>query len=138
MRRALLFVVLALLAAQFVPVDRDNPPVLGEIETPPEVQAILERSCYDCHSNQTRWPWYSRVAPVSWLVASDVHEAREHLNFSAWDSYSGDKRREFREEIRENVEEGEMPLWFYLPMHPKARLDTADVKRISRWTRDGR
>ncbi|MGE4650049.1 MAG: heme-binding domain-containing protein, partial [Myxococcota bacterium] len=54
------------------------------------------------------------------------------------DSYSTDKRREFREEIRENVEEGEMPLWFYLPMHPKARLDAADVQRISRWTRDGR
>ena len=138
MRRTLLFAALALLAAQCVPVDRDNPPVLGEIETPPEVHAILERSCYDCHSNQTRWPWYSRVAPVSWLVASDVHEAREHLNFSAWDSYSTDKRREFREEIRENVEEGEMPLWFYLPMHPKARLDAADVQRISRWTRDGR
>lgn len=110
--RALLFAVFALLAAQWVPVDRDNPPVLGEIESPPEVHAILERSCYDCHSNQTRWPWYSRMAPVSWLVASDVHEGREHLNFSAWRSDSTDKRHELREEIRKNVEEGEMPLWF--------------------------
>ncbi|MFP8876873.1 MAG: heme-binding domain-containing protein [Myxococcota bacterium] len=138
MRRALLFAVFALLAAQWVPVDRDNPPVLGEIESPPEVHAILERSCYDCHSNQTRWPWYSRMAPVSWLVASDVHEGHEHLNFSAWRSDSTDKRHELREEIRKNVEEGEMPLWFYLPLHPKARLDAADLQRLSRWTRDGR
>ena len=138
MRRALLLAALTFLVAQAIPVKRDNPPAEGEISAPPAVQALLKRSCYDCHSNQTRWPWYARVAPVSWLVAHDVHEGREHLNFSTWGRYSADERREHVEEIRENVEEGEMPLWFYLPLHPEAKLTAADVERIARWTRHGR
>ena len=138
MRRLIVIAVVALLASQLIPIDRDNPPVKGEVSPPSAVHAILKRSCYDCHSNETHWPWYASVAPVSWLVASDVHEAREHLNFSTWQGYSADKRRELREEIRENVENGEMPLWFYLPMHPNARLSAADVQSIARWTRDGR
>ena len=138
MRRILLYAALAVVAAQAIPVDRNNPPVQGEVEAPPEVRTILERSCYDCHSNQTDWPWYSRVAPISWLVSFDVHEGREHLNFSEWNGYSADKQRELREEIREVLKEGEMPLWFYLPMRPEARTDAADVERITRWTRDGR
>ena len=138
MRRALLLAALPFLIAQAIPVKRDNPPAEGEISAPPAVQALLKRSCYDCHSNQTRWPWYARVAPVSWLVAHDVHEGREHLNFSTWGRYSADERREQVEEIRENVEKGEMPLWFYLPLHPEAKLTAADVERIARWTRHGR
>ena len=138
MRRALLLAALTFLVAQAIPVKRDNPPAEGEISAPPAVQALLKRSCYDCHSNQTRWPWYARIAPVSWLVAHDVHEGREHLNFSTWGRYSADERREHVEEIRENVEEGEMPLWFYLPLHPEAKLTAADVERIARWTRHGR
>ncbi len=77
-----------LVVAQFVPIETSNPPVTADIGTPADVKGILERSCYDCHSNVTTWPWYSRVAPFSWLVAYDVAEAREHLNFSEWDQLS--------------------------------------------------
>ena len=131
MKRRLLLSLLAIfIAIQFVPVDRSNPPVTGEVPAPPEVMEIFKRSCFDCHSNETVWPWYSRVAPVSWLVAYDVDEGREHLNFSQWTSYSGEDQHELREEVWEEVEEGEMPLWFHLPMHPEARLSDEDKELI--------
>jgi hypothetical protein len=132
-RIALAFAAL-LLVAQVVPITRENPPHQGEVPAPQEVRAILERSCYDCHSRETRWPWYGYVAPVSWLLARDIQEAREHLDFTAWDTYSEKKRREHFEEIWEEVEEGEMPLWFYLPLHPEARLSERDLAHLKEWT----
>jgi hypothetical protein len=123
----------ALLLIQFVPVNRENPPVESEVPAPPQVRQILERSCYDCHSHQTRWPWYGYVAPLSWLVAHDVSEAREHLNFSTWDRYDAKKRRKNLEELWEEVEEGEMPLWYYLPLHPEARLGEAELAQLRSW-----
>ena len=122
-----------LVVAQFVPVDRSNPPVTAEIDAPADVKEILQGSCYDCHSNATTWPWYSRVAPFSWLVAYDVAEAREHLNFSEWDQLSTEDQLEAIEEVWEEVEEGEMPLWFYLPLHPEARLSATDLEVLKRW-----
>jgi hypothetical protein len=81
--RTAVFSLLALgILIQLIPIRRDNPPATGSVAAPPEVMSILRRSCYDCHSNETIWPWYSRVAPVSWLVARDVHEGRRHVNFS--------------------------------------------------------
>src|SRR5450759_484008 len=77
-------VVVALGAIQLIPVDRTNPPVQKEMPAPPDVQAILRRSCYDCHSNETVWLWYSKVAPISWLVSRDVRQGRRELNFSDW------------------------------------------------------
>ena len=126
--------VIAFIGAQFVPVERTNPPVTGEIEAPVQVSEILKRSCYDCHSNESEWPWYSRVAPASWLVVSDVNEAREHMNFSEWNKYSQEKKEEKIEEIWEEVESGEMPLWFYVPLHPEAKLSAADKELIHKWT----
>lgn len=118
---------------QFIPVDTTNPPVTANVEAPAEVKTILQTSCYDCHSNQTRWPWYSRIAPISWLIAHDVQEAREHLNFSEWDRLGADERGEMIEEIWEEVEGGEMPLWFYLPMHPEARIEDRDRQILKTW-----
>lgn len=126
-------VVLLFVALQLGPVEMTNPPVTAGIETPSDVKEILERSCYDCHSNETRWPWYSRVAPFSWLVAHDVEEGREHLNFSEWDQLSTEEQVEAMEEAWEEVEEGEMPLWFYLPMHPEARISKSDRATLKRW-----
>src|SRR5260370_21785207 len=74
----------ALIVAQFFRVDRSNPPVASDLRAPPDVKGILRRACYDCHSNETRWPWYTHVAPVSWLMAYDVHEGRHRLNYSNW------------------------------------------------------
>lgn len=83
----------------------------------------MRRACFDCHSNQTVWPWYSYVAPVSWLVQNDVDGGRQHLNFSEWD-----RPQRHAKDVAAQVKQGEMPLWFYLPMHPAARL-TAEEKR---------
>ena len=120
---------------QFVPVRRDNPPVLTDVEAPREVKAILERSCYDCHSNRTRWPWYSRVAPVSWLVARDVHEGREELNFSDWPAFDLEKQDDHLKHIKKQVEKGKMPLPIYLSMHPRARLSESERRIVVDWAR---
>ena len=92
--------------------------------------AILTRACRDCHSNDTRWPWYSQVAPMSWLVWRDVHEGREHLNFSEWGTYDQERRAHEAKAICNATVDGEMPLWFYLPMHPDARLTSEDTEQL--------
>ena len=101
---------------QLVPRGREhsNPPVTGEPEwNSPTTRETFMQVCGDCHSHETHWPWYSHVAPVSWLVEHDVEEAREHFNVSAWDVGHG-----HADEAAEEYEEGEMPLWFYTPLHP--------------------
>ena len=128
-----LLLLLGFVGIQFVPVERSNPPVEEEIAAPPEVAAILERACYDCHSHETRWPWYSRVAPVSWLVAEDVKDGRRHLNFSRWNQYDERRRAGKLREVVELTSEGEMPLWFYLPLHPSARLSSDDLETLAKW-----
>lgn len=119
---------------QFVPVDRSNPPASAPLNAPPEVVEVLRQSCYDCHSNEVRWPWYSKVAPVSWLVAKDVREARAELNFSTWGALSSAQQAELREECLEEASEGEMPLWFYTPLHPEAKLTDADLAILRSWS----
>jgi cytochrome c551/c552 len=124
----------ALGAAQVFRIDRTNPPVTGDIAAPSEVKAVLRRACYDCHSNETVWPWYSEVAPVSWLLAHDVGEGRDELNFSAWAAYTPAQRRKKLKESAEEVAEGGMPPWYYVLMHPEARLGPADRGLLRDWT----
>jgi hypothetical protein len=101
-----------------------NPPVVREPSwRDPEARALAVRACFDCHSNETAWPWYTKVAPFSWTVARDVAEGRAVLNFSDW----GSARGEGAEEMAEVVLEGEMPPAIYLLMHPSAALDAAEV-----------
>ena len=126
--------VLGLGVIQLLPVDRVNPPVTGEISAPDEVMAVLRSSCYDCHSNETRWPWYSKVAPVSWRIAQHVRMGRERLNFSQWQSLLAEDQEEAREEIWEAVEKGAMPLSDYLRMHPQAVLTDPQREALRRWT----
>jgi hypothetical protein len=135
MRGALLLVLLWGLL-QLVPVQLENPTGSGEIAPPPEVRQILKRSCYDCHSNETRWPWYAAVAPASWLMSWDVGEARSHLNFSSWRDYDDSEREDLYGDIWDEVDEGAMPRWYYLPLHREAELSDADRKAIYRWTQD--
>lgn len=132
-RVLLLLVAVGLILIQFVPVDRSNPPVTGEISANDHVLAVFRRSCYDCHSNETRWPWYSRVAPISWQIAEHVREGRERLNFSSWQELSSDDREEATEEIWELVERGAMPLPSYLRMHPEAVLSDLQLDALRRW-----
>lgn len=122
-------------AIQFIPVDRSNPPVEQDVAAPAAVKPVLRESCYDCHSNETTWPWYSYVAPASWLVAGDVHEAREHLNFSTWNRLSPNERADVIREVWKEVRAGEMPLPFYVLAHPSAKLTTQDRTALRDWAR---
>jgi hypothetical protein len=139
MKRILVYVLGALalvfVAIQIVPVERTNPPVQTEVSAPPEVMRVLEKSCYDCHSHETVWPWYSRVAPVAWWVAHDVAEGREHLNFSTWNVYDERERAHNLEEIVEEVEAGKMPLPKYLRQHPDARVTPEELAILREWAR---
>lgn len=116
-----------LVLVQAVPYGRahDNPPVSAEPAwDSPATRDLAVRACYDCHSNETAWPWYTNVAPVSWLTTRDVEEGRRKLNFSEW----GIGEQE-ADEMIEVVEEGEMPPVFYRWMHPNARL--SEVERLA-------
>ncbi|WP_296461270.1 heme-binding domain-containing protein [Rubinisphaera sp.] len=134
-RRLAVFGLVLFLGLQLVPIDRHNPEVVADINAPEEVKLILRRACYDCHSNETKWPWYSYVAPGSWLMAKDVREGRDYLNFSEWgDYYEMEETPEyFLDECFGSIESGEMPLWFYLPMHPEAKLTAEDMKILKEW-----
>lgn len=135
LKRLGLALVVVVIGIQFIPVDRTNPPVTGEIPASEPVKAILQRSCYDCHSNRTVWPWYAHIAPVSLLVARDVHEGRRHANFSVWDTYTPARQAKVVKEIGEQVAKGEMPMFIYLPLHPSARMSDQDKAVIADWVK---
>ncbi len=125
-----------LVAAQVVRIDRSNPPVEQDVAAPPEVDVVLRRACYDCHSNETVWPWYSNVAPVSWLLARDVTEGRRELNFSTWNLYDAKKKAKKLKESVEEMAEGEMPPWFFVAVHRDAALAPGDIERLRTWAAD--
>jgi len=132
-----LFLLVVFVAIQFFGEERTNPPVGSEIQAPEDVQAILRRSCYDCHSNETRWPWYSRIAPVSWYTIEHVNHARSDLNFSEWPTFDPEEQEHLLEEIVEQVEKGEMPLASYLWIHQGARLSDEERARLMEWAGPG-
>ncbi|GMV04592.1 MAG: hypothetical protein AMXMBFR53_08720 [Gemmatimonadota bacterium] len=125
-----------LVVAQFIPVDRSNPPVSAALVPPAgQVGDIMRAACNDCHTHETVWPWYSRVAPVSLLVADHVVEGREHLNFSTWGEQTAKRRDHKLEEFIEMVEDGAMPLRSYTLAHPEARLSDSDRQLLIEWAR---
>ena len=124
-------VVLLIIGIQLIPAGRTNPEVISDFDGPAEVKAILQRSCYDCHSNETVWPWYSHVAPLSWFVVHHVDEGRMHLNFSNWEPVR--MIPYVREEIYKEVAEGNMPLKSYVLIHRKARLSAAEKDILQAW-----
>jgi hypothetical protein len=141
----LLAIVIALFAViQLFPPDRTNPPVdpslriQAHVAVPSDITAIFERSCRDCHSNETRWPWYSHVAPASWLLAYDVRHGRDEMNLSEWGGYDAEDASYLLEEACEMVTEGEMPLRPYTWLHPGAKLAAGDVERLCEWTEAAR
>jgi heme-binding protein len=124
-----------LIAIQLVPIERTNPPVESEVPVAAELKTVFRRSCYDCHSNETTWPWYARVAPVSWLVANDVKEGRREVNFSAWSQYTENRRARKLKEIVEQVEQNKMPQWYYVLLHRDAKLSASEKEMILKWAR---
>jgi hypothetical protein len=122
------WVLLVAVLIQFVPFGHDhtNPPVRREPAwDSPQTKDLMRRACFDCHSNQTTWPWYSNVAPVSWLVQRDVNGGRSHLDFSQWDL-----PQRHAKDVAAEVRAGDMPPWFYLPMHSAARLTDAERQSL--------
>ena len=137
MKKIIITLVVILIGIQFIPVDRKNPPVTMDINAPENISSILRTSCYDCHSNETSWPLYSYIAPVSFLLAGDVKEGRKHLNFSEWDKYSSDKQIKLLEEMIEEVEKENMPLTIYTFTHPNSKLDSNRFKLLKQWVKSG-
>ncbi|MFD2200819.1 heme-binding domain-containing protein [Shivajiella indica] len=101
-----------------------------------DVAALLKKSCYDCHSNESVFPWYSHIAPSSWLVAKDIREGREELNFSEWENYDMMKKLSLLDDIAIAVKEGEMPMQIYLLMHPSSKLDENQRQSIIDWAEE--
>lgn len=136
LRKGMFVLLVVVGAAQFARPARTNPSVdrshavQAYLQAGHPAAAVITRACGDCHSNETRWPWYSRVAPVSWLVAHDVNEGREAVNFSTWGMYSPDRQRKLLAKACDEVREGEMPMFVYTLMHTDARLSAADVQSI--------
>lgn len=119
---------------QAFPVHRDNPPVTSDVTAPGAVHRILVTSCYDCHSHRTRWPWYSHIAPVSWLIASDVREARDRLNFSQWDKYNDAARTYLTADIVKEVSGGDMPPLSYRLMHRDTLVSPESLAILKAWS----
>ncbi|HEV2202082.1 MAG TPA: heme-binding domain-containing protein [Bryobacteraceae bacterium] len=115
-----------------------NQPILQEAQIDPETLAIVQQACQNCHSENTEWPWYSHVAPVSWLLSHDVQQARRHMNLSRWQDYSAGDRLRLLSEIGSAVRNRAMPVQRYLLLHPEARLTDAERQEIYRWTRTER
>ncbi len=132
--------VVLFLAIQFVRPARTNPAVdesqtiFSRTQMTSPVAAILDRSCRDCHSNKTVWPWYTNVAPVSWFIVNHVNEARPLLNFSEWGKLDRDRQSKKLQQICDEVSDGGMPLSTYTPLHPGSKLTPADVKVLCDWT----
>jgi hypothetical protein len=133
-----------LFAAQFIPIGARNPASLPAqsiyaIQPVPEVvRLVFESSCNDCHSNQTRWPWYSHVAPVSWMIAHDVHQGRRHFNLSEWGRYTGRQKEEKLESICDQVTNGDMPDSKYAFVHRKVRLTQGQRDAVCAWVESAR
>jgi hypothetical protein len=139
-KQIVLAATIFLVIAQVFRPERTNPPVdpkreVGAIlPVNPVVGSVLARSCNDCHSNRTVWPWYSGIAPASWLVVSDVNRARKELNFSNWAAYGPADQRKHLSEICNEMTENEMPGLPYVLLHPGAVVGKADIAAICRWT----
>jgi uncharacterized protein YxeA len=131
--------VVGFIGIQFYRPDRTNPAVVqaetleATTQVPENVAGILKRSCNDCHSNQTVYPWYSNIAPFSWALADHIEEGRRELNFSVWNTYNDKKKRHKLDETCEQVMNGEMPHNQYLWIHSEARLSEEDKKVLCAW-----
>ena len=140
MRWVGLIALVALIGAQFYRPAKTNPAsepgqsIESHLQVTPQVAAILDRSCNDCHSNKTRWPWYSHVAPVSWFVITHVDEGRQNVNFSEWGKYSQRDVDSLLKQMCREVKAEMMPLSSYTPLHPGSKLSAEDIKALCDWT----
>jgi hypothetical protein len=114
---------------------KSNKPLLTGAEIDAPVLTVLERSCQNCHSEKTEWPWYSYIAPASWLIESDVAQARVHMNLSHWDEYTAEKKEEILAQVGAVAQSGEMPPARYTAIHANAKLSAEERAQIYQWAR---
>ncbi len=137
--KIILAVVVLLVLIQLYPVDKSIPKYdtsqgfLQVYDPPEDVKQILQNACFDCHSYQTQWPWYSRIAPVSWIIKHHVSEGRDYFNFDTWGQLTPKKQRHITEEMYDEIEEREMPLTGYVWMHKEADLSASERARLLNW-----
>ena len=139
-KATLITLAVVFIAAQFVRPAFTNPPInpAHELRAPAHVQSILDRSCIDCHTSRTRYPWYSQITPVSWWLKDHIDEGRGELNLSEFGTYPPKKAAHKMEEVCEMVEKGEMPLREYLWGHWGAKLSEADKQALCAWAKEER
>jgi Haem-binding domain len=139
LKKIIIGLIVLLIAIQFFRIDKTNPPVdqtkdfIALTKPSAEIEGILRTSCYDCHSNETTYPWYMNVAPLSWWLKHHVNEGREHLSFSTWGNYSEEQQQHKLEEVLEEVLEGEMPLSSYTIVHKETALSPAQQEKLAAW-----
>lgn len=138
---AALFLIAGFIVIQFFRIDRAAPPVVSEetldaaVAVPPDIKELIGRSCNDCHSNTTVYPWYTNIQPVAWFMKSHIDDGRRHLNFSVFNTYASKKKAKKLEEICEQVESAEMPLPSYLWIHGDAVLKESEAKALCDWAK---
>ncbi|MCJ7933139.1 MAG: heme-binding domain-containing protein [Chryseobacterium sp.] len=139
MKKVLIVILVAFIMIQFFPIDKTNPPptpgmdFLKIKETPDHVAKIIRTSCYDCHSNETKYPWYSNISPASWFVKNHINEGRKHLNFSTFAVYEPKRQLHKLEEAIEMVQKKEMPLESYYLGHQNAKLTDEQRTELVRY-----
>ncbi|WP_299769818.1 heme-binding domain-containing protein [uncultured Dokdonia sp.] len=144
-KRLLVLALLVLVVMQFIRPDKNQEggydsvqPFLAETKPIASVEATLKETCFDCHSNQTRYPWYAEVAPVSYWLEDHIKDGKKHLNFSEWSAYSVKRKDHKLEEVIEMVEDKEMPLDSYTWTHEEAQLSDVQIREIVNWAKVAR
>jgi hypothetical protein len=133
--KTIIAIIILLVSIQFIPLDKTNPPVDEKValKAPSEVMSILKKSCYDCPSNETKWPYYSDIAPVSFFVVSHVNDGRKAMNFSCWDNIDSKIKQERLKRAVITVNNGMMALPSYLYAHDEAKLNREEKKILNAW-----
>lgn len=141
-KKIIIFLIVVLAGIQFIRIDKTNPKTepknnFFSLSSPSEeISKTIKTSCFDCHSNETIYPWYSNIAPVSWLLKNHINEGREHLNFSEWGKYSISKKSSLKEDMTEEINSDDMPLSMYTLLHSEAKLSTEQKNTLVNWLKE--
>jgi hypothetical protein len=138
MKRKFLWILSLLLLIQFVRPDKNDSTLIEEdyskdLKISAEVKILLRTACADCHSNYTNYPWYAEIAPISWYLAYHVYDGKAHLNFSEWDQYNKNQKKHILKDLKEELEDRNMPLKSYLLLHKKSKLTQNQYKLLLDW-----
>ncbi len=134
--KLLIFFCVTIVGLSFYPVDRSRGEITGDIKSPPEVKEILRAACYDCHSFETKYPFYSYVFPMSMMIQNHINEGREEVNFSIFENLTESRKRSKFKSIVEDIETNEMPLFEYTLLHREAVLSPEQKQILINWAKE--